>query len=96
MIRPAFSAQHATRIALGAYYNAIAASPRSGPELVGAWMEALSKKLASDEITRLDYAEIMRIWQAEDNAKLACSEGNNLPLSENAADNGPTTGSENA
>ncbi|ULU23787.1 hypothetical protein [Dyella terrae] len=60
-----FTADHAIRMALGAYYNARAARPLDGAAMVGAWMLEISRKLAGDDITRGDYAEIIGRWNAE-------------------------------
>lgn len=90
-----FTAQHAARIALGAFYNAARRPSLDGPALLGAWMEEVSHKLREDDITRRHYGEIIRRWEVADNAVSAGQNGNGLPPGENAPDNADPTGAEN-
>lgn len=92
----AFTAEHAVRMALGAFYNAQALRPTDGPALVGAWMEALSRKLREDDITRGHYLEIIRRWEAEENASKATSDNEQFADLDNRHHNDVTRRLENA
>jgi hypothetical protein len=90
------TADHAVRLALGAYYNATAGRPGDGPALVGAWMLELSRKLGEDDITRAHYREIIRRWEAEENASLVSPDNEQFARLDNRLHNDVTRGLENA
>jgi hypothetical protein len=93
---PAFTAEHAARIALGAFYNAKATLPLDGPALVGAWMEQISRKLREDDITRGHYDEIIRRWQAQDDADKGMADNEQFAGLDNRTHNAIAWGAENA
>lgn len=92
----AFTAEVARRIAQRAFWTAAKDARLDGPELIGAWMLEVSRRLSRDSATRLDYRQIIERWQAEDNQVFAGPHLNGLPPVENAADNAISCEVENA
>jgi hypothetical protein len=92
----ALTADHAIRMALGAFYVASAAKPADGPALVGGWMLELSRKLEEDDITRSDYREIIRRWDAEEEASKITSDNEQFATLDNRHHNGVNRGLQNA
>lgn len=55
---------------------------------VGQWMQAISDKLAADDVTASDYAEIIARWRDDENA----SEGARFASLDNRGDNASSGG----
>lgn len=88
------TADHAVRIALGAYYVAASVPHGDGANLVGAWLLELSRKLKEDDITSRDYVTIIERWALEDNASAGLSV-NGLHGGDNRPDNAARSGVDN-
>lgn len=94
--RVAFTAEVARKIAQRAFWTAAKDGRLDGPQLIGAWMLEVSRRLSRDAVTRSDYHQIIGRWQVEDNQVFVGPHLNGLPPEENAADNAISSGVENA
>ena len=84
---PSFSAQDAARIAIGAFYKARSCKFGDSSELLENWLLAMTSKLKRDDITRKDFAEVMKRWEGEENPDLSRLKGNGLLKSDNPLNN---------
>lgn len=87
------TAEHALRIALGAFFNAEARRPADAPALIGEWMLEITRKLASDRLTCADYRTVIARWEAEENPDFAAQELNALHPEDNRHHNAAKAGS---
>jgi|GEM_PF-5167225 len=93
---PGLTAESAVRLALGAFYNAVACHPEDASDLVGLWMLEISRKMEGDDEVGPHYREAITRWREEDNLRNAVLENAQVATSTGDLDNAETGGLENA
>jgi len=89
------NAANVVRIGLAAFHNARALKPADGADLVGLWMQELSRKMQGDDEVGCYYREVISRWEAEDNLRKLVAENAQVATSTALPDNRIIGGLEN-